>query len=119
MNSVFDQYNIYVFIQLLIGHEGRAGMAAIIPKEGATIDFNALYQHVESSLPEYARPKFLRLVPELETTGTHKLKKIDLVKRGFTPDGKSEVYVLDSSRETYVPLTDDFIRMIATGKSKL
>ena len=104
---------------LSTGHEGKAGMAAIVLKEGATLDFHALYRHVASSLPDYARPKFLRLVQELETTGTHKLKKTDLVKKGFAPDENSEVYVINPSHETYIPLTDDFVKKITTGQSKL
>src|SRR5690606_24651559 len=35
------------------GHEGRAGMAAIVCHD---CDLTALYQHLQTSLPDYARP---------------------------------------------------------------
>ena len=82
-------------------------MAAIVPHVGAIIDFGALYfgalyQHVTASLPDYARPMFLRLVAKMDLTDTFKYKKTDLVKRGFAPDDKSEVYIIEPSQKTYV-----------------
>ena len=101
------------------GYEGRAGMVAIVPKDGATMDFQAFYQHVASSLPEYARPKFLRMVPEFEMTGTFKPKKTELVKRGFAPDDKRDVYIIDPVRKSFVLLTQEHIKSILTGQSRL
>ncbi|KAM9793557.1 long-chain fatty acid transport protein 6 isoform X2 [Syngnathus typhle] len=43
------------------GHEGRAGMAAMILKPGFMFDGNTLFKHVVMELPTYARPVFLRL----------------------------------------------------------
>src|SRR5262249_54098534 len=52
------------------GHDGRAGMAALVTGE----DFNParLQQHLEDELPVYARPLFLRMVGGLASTGTFK-----------------------------------------------
>lgn len=43
------------------GHEGRAGMAAVTLREGQTFDSAAVFQHVQGSLPVYARPLFIRV----------------------------------------------------------
>ncbi|XP_030832216.1 long-chain fatty acid transport protein 6-like [Strongylocentrotus purpuratus] len=101
------------------GHNGRAGMASIVLHKGATLDFSGLYQHITSSLPDYARPKFLRLLDEMDLTGTFKHKKTELVKRGFAPDGYGEVYIIEPSRKTYVPINHDHIKMLTAGYSKL
>ncbi|WP_457818026.1 hypothetical protein, partial [Staphylococcus aureus] len=52
---------------------------------GADFDLAALAGHVNTSLPPYARPVFLRLQHEIETTGTFKYRKMDLVEQGFDP----------------------------------
>ncbi|XP_071506156.1 long-chain fatty acid transport protein 2-like [Diadema antillarum] len=100
------------------GHEGRAGMAAIVVREGATIDYGDLYRHVTSSLPTYAQPKFLRMVAETDLTSTFKHKKSDLVKRGFNPDFE-EVFIVEPSQGTYVPITQRHIQALTSGQSKL
>ena len=39
-----------------------------------------------ASLPDYARPVFVRIRKDLDMTATFKQRKIDLVKQGFDPD---------------------------------
>ncbi|XP_036420447.1 very long-chain acyl-CoA synthetase-like isoform X2 [Colossoma macropomum] len=43
------------------GHEGRIGMAAVKLKEGRIFDGSALFEQVQSLLPAYARPRFIRI----------------------------------------------------------
>ncbi|XP_040854904.1 solute carrier family 27 member 3 isoform X2 [Ochotona curzoniae] len=43
------------------GHEGRAGMAALVLRPPHALDLVQLYTHVSEHLPPYARPRFLRL----------------------------------------------------------
>lgn len=43
------------------GHEGRAGMAALVLRPPHSLDLMQLYTHVSENLPPYARPRFLRL----------------------------------------------------------
>lgn len=50
------------------GVEGRAGMAAIADPRGQ-LSPNALYQELQKVLAPYARPIFLRLLPQVDTTG--------------------------------------------------
>jgi len=66
------------------GVEGRAGMAAIVePSDG--LDLKSFLSAVKNQLPSYATPIFLRLVQNLDITGTFKMKKIDLQREGFNP----------------------------------
>ena len=50
------------------GVEGKAGMAAIADPHGQ-LSPNVLYQELQKVLAPYARPIFLRLLPQVDTTG--------------------------------------------------
>ena len=65
----------------IAGADGKAGMAALVVDE--TFDFAALHAHLAARLPSYARPLFVRLCPALETTGTFRLRKVDLAREGY------------------------------------
>lgn len=54
---------------LFLGVEGKAGMAAIADPHGQ-LSPNALYQELQKVLAPYARPIFLRLLPQMDTTGS-------------------------------------------------
>jgi fatty-acyl-CoA synthase len=65
------------------GAEGRAGMAALSVEPG--FDITAFATQADRELPAYARPLFVRVLPEIEVTGTFKHRKVDLVRDGFDP----------------------------------
>lgn len=52
----------------LPGVEGKAGMAAIADTNGR-FDCNDFLQKIQRALPPYARPVFLRISPQVDTTG--------------------------------------------------
>ncbi len=52
---------------LFSGSDGRAGMAAIVDEQDS-LDLGFLYQELCKKLPAYARPLFIRILAELETT---------------------------------------------------
>ncbi|KAE8284707.1 Long-chain fatty acid transport protein 6 [Larimichthys crocea] len=102
------------------GHEGRAGMAAMIVRPGLTFDGRKLFEHVMRDLPAYARPLFIRLQEVMEMTSTLKQQKFQLVQSGFSPSTISDpLYVLDYQQEMYIPLTDSIYQSILTGERKL
>uniref|UniRef100_A0A3Q2QIS4 long-chain-fatty-acid--CoA ligase n=1 Tax=Fundulus heteroclitus TaxID=8078 RepID=A0A3Q2QIS4_FUNHE len=102
------------------GHEGRIGMAAITLTEGEVFDSADVYKQVVSYLPAYARPRFLRIQPSMEMTGTFKMKKVKLVEEGFSPALiEDPLYFLDPEQKTYVPLKEEIYSAIASGKIKL
>ncbi|XP_017261330.1 hsFATP2a_ACSVL_like domain-containing protein [Kryptolebias marmoratus] len=102
------------------GHEGRIGMAAVTLKEGEKFDCADVYKQVVNYLPAYARPRFIRVQSCLEMTGTFKMKKVKLVEEGFNPALiQDPLYFLDSEKSTYVPLTDELYRAVASQEIKL
>ncbi|XP_039988382.1 hsFATP2a_ACSVL_like domain-containing protein [Xiphias gladius] len=102
------------------GHEGRIGMAAVTLKDGEDFDSSDTYKQVVNYLPVYARPRFIRIQSCLEMTGTFKMKKVKLVEEGFNPAHvKDPLYFLDSDKKTYVPLTEEIYRAIASRETKL
>ena len=70
-----------VYGVVIPGQEGRAGMAAIATDD--VFDFAVFSLHLNATLPEYARPLYVRLCPSLNVTGTFKLIKTDLVREGY------------------------------------
>ncbi|KAK3088224.1 hypothetical protein FSP39_016340 [Pinctada imbricata] len=98
------------------GAEGRAGMAAIVD-ENDNLDLRNLTTQLQQSLPPYARPLFLRLMKEVDTTGTFKLKKVDLRKEGYNPSQvKDRLYFYDSKALQYSPITPAAYSDICSGK---
>ena len=98
--------------------DGRAGMAAITP--GERFDIASLPAFLTNELPAYARPIFVRLQPAMETTGTFKYRKVDLVRDGFDP-AKIEhpLYFLHPEQNAYVPITPALYAQIQSGAFKL
>ncbi|XP_055010156.1 long-chain fatty acid transport protein 6 [Boleophthalmus pectinirostris] len=102
------------------GHEGRAGMAAVIVRPDHTFDGEKLFECVVRDLPGYARPLFIRLQLEMEMTSTFKQQKFHLVQSGFDPSTIPEpLYVIDYKLESYIPLTKTVYQSILTGERKL
>jgi fatty-acyl-CoA synthase len=100
------------------GSEGRAGMAAIVTGEG--FDLEALGRHVVAELAPYARPLFLRILPQMEITGTFKHRKVDLVREGFDPSRLPDpLYFLDPKEDVYVRLDAATFEGIASGEIRV
>ena len=94
------------------GQEGRAGMAAVVADE--TFDIKALAASFDAMLPPYARPVFVRLRPRIETTGTFKYRKIDLVNQGFDPAQiKEPLYVRDGDMGFVMLTPATFAKVLA------
>jgi fatty-acyl-CoA synthase len=99
------------------GQEGRAGMAAIT-RDGP-IDLKALYAHLARALPGYARPIFVRFQPEVETTGTLKYRKVDLVNEGFDAAKTSDpLFIADNETQTYTPLEGALLAAVMNGTAR-
>lgn len=101
------------------GYDGRAGMAALTVEDG--FDAAALHAAVADALPHYARPVFLRLHADdgaAHTTGTFKLKKVDLVREGFDPARVTDALYVDDG-ETYRPLDAVTFDAIVSGARRL
>uniref|UniRef100_A0A670JKN0 long-chain-fatty-acid--CoA ligase n=1 Tax=Podarcis muralis TaxID=64176 RepID=A0A670JKN0_PODMU len=102
------------------GHEGKIGMASICLKDGLPFDGKEVYAHAKDCLPNYAIPRFIRIRDMLETTGTFKQLKSQLVKEGFDPVIiRDPLFFLDDLEKSYVPMTQQIFSAIAEKKLKL
>jgi fatty-acyl-CoA synthase len=95
------------------GADGRAGMAALVVDKA--FDIKLFAEHVARELPAYAQPLFVRMLPAMETTGTFKIRKMDLVADGYDPAKiKGPLYFHDPKRG-YVKVTKAVFDRIAQG----
>jgi fatty-acyl-CoA synthase len=102
------------------GEDGRAGMAALVLAAGAAFDGAAFYAHVERHLPGYARPAFVRIVPEMDVTGTLKQRKQSLQAEGYDPARVQDMlFVRDDAERTYVALTPGRFADVRAGRLRL
>jgi fatty-acyl-CoA synthase len=100
------------------GTEGRAGMAALVVDPAFALA--TLREHLAAQLPEYARPRFVRIVPMLERTGTFKLKTLALAEQGFDPATvRDEIYFDDAEAQAYVRLDARLFERICSGAVRL
>ena len=118
LNS-FDQVNMAnVFGVKVPNSEGRAGMVAFNCElnEFRWEDFSAF---VIDKLPGYAQPVFVRIIEELETTGTFKLKKNDLREEAFHLDKVNEdkIFIKKPGEASYVPLDREYYDVIMSGSA--
>ena len=87
------------------GTNGRCGMAALRLSEGQQLDSAALAAHLDAELPVYAAPLFIRLLGEVETTGTFKYKKTDLKQAAYNPATVQEpLWVRLPGEQRFTPL---------------
>jgi fatty-acyl-CoA synthase len=99
------------------GMDGRAGMAALVTRPDFAIA--GLADALAGNLPMYARPVFVRLLPEMEITGTFKQRKVELVKEGFDPRTiRDPLYWLDHASGRYEFLTPEIYDAVVGGKMK-
>jgi len=95
------------------GADGRAGMAALVTDE--TFDLAAFAEHVGRELPAYAQPLFLRMLPAMETTGTFKQRKVDLVEQGFDPAKMKQPLYFKDPDKGYVKITKTVFTKLSAG----
>ena len=107
----------------LPNHDGRAGCAALVVSDERLNDALAkdLVDHAKKRLPRYAIPLFLRLMKEVEVTGTLKHQKVALRNDGVDPDkvGADEVFWLEPGAERYTKFHHKDWERIGNGTAKL
>ena len=82
-------------------------MASVTLVRDKVFDCENFSNYVVSNLPHFARPVFVRIQKNHETTGTFKLLKGDLKRQGYNPDetGADKLLVLMPKSEFYEELT--------------
>jgi fatty-acyl-CoA synthase len=100
------------------GADGRAGTAALIVD--AQFDLAAFRAEAARRLPAYARPVFLRLLQSIESTGTFKPRKQELVQSGFDPARiEDPLYFDDPRAQAYVPVDAALFAAISAGTVRI
>lgn len=95
------------------GHEGRAGMAAVLMQEGRAFDPQALFALTEQRLPRYAAPIFVRVTRAADLTASYKLRKVDLQRQGYCPTRCSDpLFIRDEQAGTYVPYSTQVLARV-------
>lgn len=61
-------------------------MAVLVPAEGATIDLQGVWTWAAERIPDFAVPRYLRVVESLPMTPSGKVRKRELREEGVTPD---------------------------------
>uniref|UniRef100_A0A1L8D6D8 Very long-chain fatty acid transport protein n=1 Tax=Plutella xylostella TaxID=51655 RepID=A0A1L8D6D8_PLUXY len=118
MAGALDQRSSVVYGVSIPQTEGRAGMAAIAdPARG--LDLARLASHLDDSLPSYARPLFLRILNDIEITGTFKLKKMQYQKEGFDPEVIKDPLYFRAGGGAFEPITAQLFNDICNGRVKL
>lgn len=111
------------------GCEGKAGMGVVVMEpEQLQSKLSHILEALKKDLPTYAMPLFLRAATAIDTTGTFKLKKLDLQKEGFNlpnlvkmaeSDEGHSLFFLDSKKGAYVPLTSSILQDILDKNARL
>lgn len=95
---------------------GRAGMAAVKLRDGASFDGRTLADTLYDNLPAYAMPLFIRIVESLETTSTFKSRKVELRNQGYGAEVADPLYVLNGRAAGYVPFYASYPADVAAGR---
>lgn len=129
-----DVVETNVYGVLVPNADGRAGCAAVVPVEGKgeeKINWQELARHCLDRLPRYAVPVFVRVVRQLEYTGTMKLQKgrlrsegveLDAIEKGAKDKGEAAVdsmYWLPPGGQEYVPFRRKDLDELKGGRVRL
>lgn len=104
--------------------DGRCGLAAIVLADGVdekSVNWQGLASHAIGTLPRYAVPIFVRVMKQLDYTGTFKIQKGKLKHQGVDPD-KSDgdaMYWLPPGTHAYVPFRRKDWEELKAGRVKL
>ena len=118
LNS-FEQVNMAnVYGVKVPKSEGRAGMVAFNCALDE-FDWDKFSSFVSDKLPSYAQPIFVRIIEELETTGTFKLKKNDLREEAYHLDkvNGNQIFIKKPGQNSYIPLDKDYYQVIESGEA--
>ena len=101
------------------GADGRAGMASMVLSDNAGgLDLESFSAYVSEQLPSYARPVFLRIQPEMDTTGTFKMVKGDLRKEAYDLEQITDaLYVMKPRSKVYEKLSAELAATIKAGEA--
>lgn len=96
-------------------HDGQFGLAAVVPKG----EFDPVsFFETAKTLPSYAQPRFVRVLGELQKTGTFKVQKSELRRDGIDPNAASGPIYL-RTEQGYVRMDEALHRAVLAGEARL
>lgn len=97
--------------------EGKAGMLAIAQED---VDLKTLVKNMKTKLAVFAIPVFIRIVDQIEATGTFKLPKVKLQEQGYNISKLSDpIYLVDLKNNDCNRLTEELYAKLMSGELKL
>ncbi|MFW9875572.1 MAG: long-chain-acyl-CoA synthetase, partial [Candidatus Thorarchaeota archaeon] len=100
--------------------DGKAGMATIQLDKNLDFELDQFSSFVIENLPPYAIPVFVRIKDELEFTGTHKLRKVNLRKEGYNiEEVKEPVFFWNNSTKKYKVFNKNDYENLMNNKLKV
>lgn len=111
LSNLVDYKDTIVYGVSIPQTEGRAGMAAIYDPT-REVNVSNLSAKLSTSLPNYARPIFLRFLRRIDLTGTFKLRKVELQQQAYNPAIVEDELYYAQPGGAYVPLTQDIYERI-------
>lgn len=95
------------------GTNGRCGMAALRFNPESSFDGVGLAKFLDAELPSYAVPVFIRVLDQVETTGTFKYKKTDLKSDNYDPAKvKDTLFIRLPGSNSFTSLTAELYQEI-------
>jgi len=114
----FEMCNVYGVE--IPNSDGKAGMICIKLDDKKSFDTHAFSKFVAENFPKYSIPIFIRIKDELEFTGTHKLRKVNLRKQGYDINTiKDQLYFWDSAANRYKLFEREQYQNLMKGKLNL
>lgn len=119
LSNLLNQTDVAVYGVTVPGVEGKAGMAAIADTTGS-FDCNSFLQKIQQALPSYSRPVFLRISPQVDTTGTFKIQKTRLQREGYDPRHTTDrIYFLNARAARYDVVDEELFNALTEGRVSL
>lgn len=108
----------FVFGVKLPFTEGKAGMAAILPKN-EEFDIQKFSIYLSQNLSTFAKPVFLRVIKDVELTSTYKIVKNSVREDQFhLPSIKEDkIFVLKPNERDYSVLDESYYGLIKEGSA--
>jgi len=135
INKITHIHDVIVYGVKVPHTDGSVGMAVIADPQNV-LDLKRLAEEVSKELPNYSRPRFLRITDSIQGTSkfsvrfhfrssiahcfvftvTQKLKKTDFKKDAYDLKrvGNDKVYVLNENK--FEPLTPEVVSRINSGE---
>ncbi|XP_046912981.2 long-chain fatty acid transport protein 4 [Dermatophagoides farinae] len=115
ISQFIDHKDCVVYGVALPGYPGRCGMVSLTDRN---LDLEKFYDWMKTRAPQYAIPKFIRFVDQIETTTTHKYIKYSLRNDGIDLDrlkSNEQIYYFDRDNQRYQLMDKDAYEKIING----